>query len=233
MNKKLMKELAAKFPDHDIVDAQDDGEVVLLSKNSVEAYTYKFEESDKGTVIPDRIMPADLALCVRTGSRDVEIDITRVTGFYDTEMARLARENKEMAERIEKLEAAQKEMEARECARRVKAAREAAERELRCINEDLDEDERFDEELIREICERCEVGEFSTCEDKDGSWNGEEAVCKEVRDVCMRKQKEMNRCRREAKRMASRKRFAFEPDFDGEGPADSFEAMYAAMVKDD
>lgn len=234
MNKRLMKELSEKFPGYEVLDAQEDGHVVLLSREAVEAYTYQFEDSDKGTVVPGRIMPAELAACVHTAARDVEIDITRVTGFYDTEMTRLAKENEDLKDRLEKLEATQKAAEARESARRIKAAKDAAERQLAEINTNRAEGEKFEDILIDEIRKGAENGDYSVCEDEDGNWIGEDAVCAAVRDVCMKKQMEMDKTKASERRLAAQaaaRIYPWEAGFDGEGGAtgNSVDDLYDSM----
>lgn len=234
MTKALRKELEAKFPDHFVGGVSEDGKTVaLLSKSGVDAYSYTFEDSDKGNVIAERMQGAELVCTAKCGERDVEIDITHVTGFYDKEVADLSAENKELKERLEKLEAAQKAAEARESARRIKAAKDAAERQLAECNANRAEDEKFAAECIAEICEKCEKGDYSVCEDEDGNWTGEDAVCAAVRDVCMKKQMEMDKTKTSERRMAaqaSQKVYPWEAGFGGEvGTGNSIDDLYASM----
>lgn len=231
MNKQLMRELAAKFPAHFVAGVSEDGRAVaLLSRSGADAYSYTFEDSDKGTVVSERILPAALTACVMAGEREVEVDITRVTGFYDTEVARLTQENEALTERVNALEQAQKDMAARETARRIKASRDAAERQLAEINRNRAESDRFEDAIIDGVRQRAEAGAFAECVDAEGNWAGEEAVCAAVRDICMQRQMELDRSRREAQKNASQRKYAFEADFEGGETADPFEAMYASMV---
>lgn len=231
MNKQLRKELEAKFPNYFVAGVSDDGTAVaLLSKIGMDAYGYTFEDSDKGTVVAERIVPAALYACAKLGEREIEMDITSVTGFYDTEVDRLTNENKSLTKRLEKLEKAQEDMKSRETARRIKASKDAAERQLAEINGNRAECERFEDVIIDGIRKRAENGDFVECVDGDGNWCGEEAVCSAVCEICMKKQMEMDKCKREVARNASQKKYAFEADFNGEQPADSLEALYASMV---
>ena len=235
MTNAIRKELEAKFPDYFVGGVSEDGKTVaLLSKSGVDAYSYTFEDSDKGNVIAERLLSAELNCGIRCGEREVSVDITRVSGFYDTEMARLAKECEELTARCETLEAAQKAAEARECARRIKAAKEAAERQLAEINANRAECERFDAELIKGICEKCEAGEYSVCEDEEGNWTGEDAVCSAVCEVCMKKQMEMDKCRASERRLAadaSRKVYPWEAGFSGDtiSTGNTIDDIYASM----
>lgn len=233
MNKMLRKELESKFSDYFVAGASDDGmAVALLSKNGVDAYSYEFEESDKGNVIADRIKPTVLSSSMKVGERDIEVDITRVSGFYDTEVARLTQKCEELAARCEALEAAQKDMETRETARRIKASVSAAERQLAEINSNRAECERFEDVIIDGIKKRAEDGEFAGCVDGEGNWCGEDAVCAAVCEVCMKKQMEMDKCKREALKTAAQKRYTFEPEFAAADEAKGgLEALYADMVQ--
>ena len=230
MTKSLRKELDAKFPDYFVAAASEDGKTVaLLSKSGVEAYTYTFEDSDKGNVISERMQAAEMTCTVG----DMEIDVTKVTGFYDKEVAKLTAENKELTGRLEKLEAAQKAAEARERTRRLKAAKEAATRQLAEINANRAADESFKDELIEEILRRVEEGEYSDREDKDGNWVGEDSVCAAVRDVCMKAQMEMDKKRQSERRLAARaaeKVYPWEAAFNGEvSTGNTIDDLYASM----
>lgn len=231
MNNVLRKELEAKFPDYIIAGASEDGmTVALLSKNGADAFTYAFEDSDKGNVVDERIRPVSLSAIVKDGEREVEVDVTRVTGIYDTEIARLNEENKSLKECVETLQKGQKDMEARETARRIKASKDAAEKQLSEINANRAECERFEDIIIDGIRKKAEDGAFVECVDEEGNWCGESAVCAEVCEVCMKKQMEIDKAKCDAARNAAKKKYAFESDFNGEPPADSLEALYASMV---
>lgn len=231
MNSVLRKELEAKFPDYLVAGASEDGmAVALLSKTGFDAFSYAFEESDKGNVVEERIKPASLSACVKAGERDVELDFSRITGVYDEKIANLSAENKTLTDRLTKLEKDQKDMEARETARRIKASKEAAEKQLAEINDNRAECERFEETIIDGIKKKAEDGGFVECVDGEGNWCGEDSVCAEVCNICMKKQMEMDKAKIDAAKNASQKKYAFEANFNGEAPADPIEAMYNSMV---
>lgn len=231
MNNVLRKEMEAKFPDFIIAGASEDGmTVALLSKNGADAFVYAFEESDKGNVVEERIRPVSLSAIIKEGEREVEVDVTRVTGIYDKEIAALKKENEDLKERIGTMEQTQRDMESRETARRIKASKEAADKQLAEINGNRAESDRFEDVIIDGIRKRAEDGDYVDCVDGEGNWCGEAAVCAEVCEVCMKEQMKMDKAKYEAARNASKKKYAFEPDFNGEQNTDSLGALYASMV---
>lgn len=233
MTNALRKELEAKFPDYYVGGASEDGKAVaLLSKDGVDAFSYTFEDSDKGNVIAERLLSAEMTCSVKAGEQDIEVDLGRVLGSYDAKIATLTAKNAELSERLQTVEAEQKAAEARENARRVKAAKAAAERQLSEINANRSEADCFEAAIISEICESAENGDYTTCEDKDGNWTGEEAVCAAVRDVCMKKQMEMDKVHAAEKRSAAAKTYPWESGFmgsDSTSTGNSIDDLYASM----
>lgn len=133
-------------------------------------------------------------------------------------------------ERAEKAENALKKMETKETARRIKASVDAANRQLAEINANRAESARFADETINEVRTLAENGEFVNCENTDGDWIGEEKAASVVRDLCMKKQMELDKQTAEKARLASHKKYAFEPDAD-HGTANGIEALYNDIVK--
>lgn len=222
MNKKVRrKELAAKFPEHNIIALSDDGmKVVLLSKSGTDAFGYQFLESDKDTVIPERLESLELRTCAELGGESFEVDLSKSLGFYETELERLSRENKELTERCANLEKTLEDDRARERARRIRVSKEAAERQLEEINAARPDDFRFDKIIIDGIVRRAEEGGYADDMDENGEWCGDKRAEAAVRDVCMMKQMEQDKAQAAERRAAAAKRYDFEPVFGDVAPKD-------------
>lgn len=232
MNKTLEKELAAKFPEHIVLGASDDGlNVALLSKNSTETFCYSFAPEDKGAVLPERMKAVNLSAAMPVGDEvTVDIDFQRLMEQTCAESERLAKENQELKERCEKMEAEAKASLARETARRIKVSVAAAVAKLAEINANRAEADRFDAAIIDEIKKCAENGDYVNCEAEDGEWCGEAKVKDAVSCACMNKQEEMDKAKAETARNASCRKYAFEPDFTGANEEGGLAGLYASMV---
>lgn len=231
MNKTLKKELDEKFPAYFVEGATEDGlSVALLSRDGMYAYCYTFEDSDRGNVVEDRIQAANLSASMTCGEKEIPFDLSDMVGQYDAQIARLSAENEALTKRCETMEAQIRTSEAKEHARRVKASRDAALRQLADINANRGEGNRFADELISGILKRCEDGDFIECEDSEGDWDGDEAACAAVRDVCMKQQMEMDKRHQESLKAASTRKYPWESGFTGQSASgNAADALISAM----
>ena len=231
MNRVQERELAKKFPDYRVIGASEDSrKVVLMAKNGTDVSAYEFQESDKGTVIAERMAATELRGCANVGGEDVSVDVARVIEGCDARMAALAEENETLKGENEKLNQRVKDMEARETARRIAASRQAALDRVKEANVDREEGRRFSESDVADVLKRAEAGEFVSCEDKDGNWRGEAEARDAAAAMMMAKQAEFDRQDREARvREASRKdsQYIWEKLKLGEADDGSIEALLA------
>lgn len=221
LSKKELTPIQAKFGDKYTVLSAAQGEnsvtVSLFRKKDMAFCAYELFERDKA--IDEDNVKVCAARVVLESAAGEEIGCADACDMMECEMgdlnanastAELAA--KEATERAEKAEAALKEMQTRETARRIKASRDAAERQLSEINANRVEAERFEASLIDDIRANADNGTYAGCEDKDGNWTGEEAACAAVRDICMKKQMEMDKQKTEQARLSREKHYAWESD---------------------
>lgn len=233
-NKTLTKALQAKFPGYRVLAYSEDGnDVVLMSADGSETFSYAFAESDNGTVIAERIKPITLSGVVSFGEdNEVIVPLSRV---YDdlaeqnktltSQLENALNEKKALEERIEAMNAIEK-------ARRIKASRAAALNQLSAINANREADDAIAEECIASVLEAADNGEYVECVDAEGQWIGEARAESAVRDIAMQKQIELDKARAVAKAQASKKRYAFESGAmvqnDSEG---NIASLYARITK--
>ena len=91
---------------------------------------------------------------------------------------------------------------------------------------------RVDQATMKALLKLAENGDYVNCEDPDGEWCGEAKVKDAVSCACMNKQEEMDKAKAETARNASRRKYAFEPDFTGAKEEGGLAGLYASMVND-
>ena len=185
LSKQRMNALGKKFEGYTFVGASEDGgKVALLSQNH-EPFGYSFAESDNGTVIPDRITAASATVTFRYNGEEVEADLESVMDQLTRRINELETENKSLSDSNGVLTAQIGEMQTREKARRLQAAKDAMKNALNAINAPLPHGERYEEDLLQTLSARIEAGEFTEMVDAEGNWRGDEAVTREVKVLCM------------------------------------------------
>mgnify|MGYP003571248083 CR=1 FL=1 len=185
LSKQRMNALGKKFEGYTIVGASEDGGKVALLSTTHEPFGYSFAESDNGTVIPDRITAAAASAIFRYNGEEVEAELESVMEHLTRRINELEQENKTLNSNNGTLTAQIGEMQAREKARRLQAAKDAMKNALNAINAPLGKADRFDEEILRDLAARVDSGEFTDMVDAEGNWKGDEAVTREVKVLCM------------------------------------------------
>jgi hypothetical protein len=185
MNRKKKAEIQAQFPDYRVLEATEDGlKIILLSKKDGMAYKYEFVDGET-TIVAERIKPCAAITTFKINEDEaVEVDVAEVNEAVSAELEK-ANEDKETAEKENKaLQEKMDAMEAKEKKRRVMEAKSMVRTEFTKFNEDMDEDEKVDEAVCKEIEDKADNGEFTECENKDGDWCGAEKACEELLAKC-------------------------------------------------
>lgn len=189
----VLKKLGENFGGYTCVGASEDrGRVALLSENGT-PFGYSYQESDKGTVIQERIREASARVIFAFDGTEVEAPLETVMETGNARIRQLEADLKAARAAEEKLSSQVETMQAREKARRLQAAKDAIKAELALRNENRSDDRRFSTELCKELEKRVENNEFTDMEDKDGNWTGEQAVRSAVAALCMDEQTRMDK----------------------------------------
>lgn len=192
LTKQQLKNLEKNFNGYKCVGANaDKTRVALLSANG-QPFGYAYAETDKGTVISERIKEASAKVIFSFDGNEVEADFDAIIGENNEKMNLLSADNEKLSGERNKLQSELDSMKAKERTRRVQAAKDAVKAELARRNENRSEERRFSEEICNDLLSRIESNEFTDMEDKDGNWIGEKAVCSAVSALCMDEQTRMD-----------------------------------------
>ena len=185
---RQLEEAGKAFSGYTCVGLSEDGMRVALLSADNSPFFYLRSETDAGNVIPERIKAASAVVVFKADGEETEasLDAVMATALHNMQIAderakNLEAENTALKEKIEG-------MEKREKARRLQAAKDAAKNALAAFNADRDSERQVCEDVLCELNERIECGEFSECVDKECNWTGESAVAKEVYAICAMEQ---------------------------------------------
>lgn len=193
-NERRLKELAKipAFADYTVVGvSEDDSVIALLSANGAPCI-YARSESDAGNIIAERIRACSTELRFKNGDDSITFDLEDVLSKLNSTIDGLKADNNALSADKTALEGKVNDMVAKENARRVSAAKAAIEDELKSCNANTAEGKGYSAEIVKELSERAEKGEFTALEDKDGNWIGEKVIRMEVKALCMDAQKAIN-----------------------------------------
>lgn len=230
MNKALIEHLQSRFGDaYKVMSASEDGsKVCLLGKDNVSAYTYAFEESDKGEVIADRIKPISLSASFRFGEDEV-IDVPVDALVRELTVALSAAETERDALRTEKdnLATMLSSMQDKEKDRRKADAKSAAKARLAEINANRAEDEQVPEVAINSVLEAADNGEFDACENASA-----EAITR-VNSLCMTEIEKIDKAKAAKIREMNEQRWGFEGSLVEKPDSDGLKAMFDRVAAKD
>lgn len=191
--KRVLKELGAKFNGFMPVGASEDRKVIALLSDKNVPYGYAFEDSDDGNVIANRICEATAEVSFKFNGSEVSFPLDAIIGEYVDKLADLEAKVNSMSENNETLVSQLGELRNKENARRLQAAKDAMNDELKSLNENRDENKKFSADICKDLSARIDNGEFTAVEDKDGNWIGEKLIRNEVKALCMDEQAKMDR----------------------------------------
>lgn len=185
MNKKERKALEEKFTDYRVLSVSEDGCHVLLLSNSGSVFAYEFADGEV-TVAPEKIRKCNATVVidgedsVRFGMNEITEDLSERLDEAERAKADAEKECQEKTEALNRMEADEKK-------RRIQAVKDAVRNELSKFNEEMDEDEKVDEAVCKEIEDKADNGEYAEVSDKNGEWCGDKAACDELLAKCAKK----------------------------------------------
>lgn len=200
IDKARLKELSEKFTGYNVVGASSDLKHLALVDANGAPFTYSVEESDKGNIIPDRIMRANAYVAYEIGEADVQVGLETFMGEAEVRYNAAVEQAKADAKTIKHLSEQLTAMKSKEDARRLNAAKSALEDEFKQCS---GAEGKFDSEILKDLRAKVEKGEFTAREDADGNWLGETEVRMSVKALCMDEQKKLD----EAAAKAQEKRY--------------------------
>lgn len=234
LTKNQIKALQAKVSGYMILSAvqnEDDQSVVLtLASKCGELGRCKLASLDD-EIKTESIETVKVCATLEDGT---ELNVGSV---MERMMSETGAENRVLTEQVAKLNqelAAEKAEKAamveRENKRRVQAAKAAAKAQLEEINSYRSQSEQIDEACINEVIEACEAGDYTDCCDPaTNEWCGEARVQSAVRDICMKKQMEMDKARQNSK---NHKSYIFDQKMNSKNDKDDpVTALYRDMVE--
>lgn len=193
ISKRRLNNLGNGFDGYTCVGASADAKnIALISDSAWAPYGYTFADTDNGTIIKERIREASAEVHFSFNDTSVVTSLEAVMEKPNAMLAQLAAERDTYKEQAEKLAAEITNMKARENSRRLQAAKDTISDELRIRNQNRQENERFSEEICKDLMQRVENNEFTAMEDADGNWTGENAVRTAVKSLCMDEQTKMD-----------------------------------------
>lgn len=184
LSKQQLRELAGKFGEYDVKAGvqTDSGFVVALASKSGVTAIYRMESLDE-TVYLEKIekVPAQVHWCA-DGCDELSLD---ACDMYES-MTASVKEATDRAECAEKECAEAKNtmnaMREAENKRRVQAAKDKATATLDAFN--ANREDKVDAKVLSAVNEDIEAGVYTLCTDKDGAWNGDKLVEREVKALC-------------------------------------------------
>lgn len=189
IDKARLKELSEKFNGYTVVGASSDLKLLALVSATGVPFTYSVEESDRGNIIPDRIVRANAYVSYEIGESEVQVSLETFMGDAETRYNAAAEQAKTDADTIKHLSEQITAMKSKEDKRRLSAAKAALEDEFKQCS---GAEGKFDSEIIADLKAKVDNGDFTAREDEDGNWLGENDVRTSVKAVCMDAQKKLD-----------------------------------------
>ena len=192
VTKHQLEALTAKFKGYTCVGASDNMRVMALLDADNNPFIYTAEDSDKGNIIAERIRSAAATVTYSVDEDEVSVTLESVMGPLrekaNGSAGDLEARDKTIKALTEQIEAMKK----RENARRLQAAKDAVDAELRYRNENRPEETHFSKEMCKDLMAQIEKGIYTGMENESGEWTGEDAVRLAVRGLCMDEQTKMD-----------------------------------------
>ncbi len=183
MNKRMMEQMQAKFPNHKVLSMSEDGLNVALLDASGNLFGYTFNADDNGEVTERRIAPLSAAHVVLTvGEVELNADVADVVDYTVAATKTTDGSVKQLSDELASAKEQIRAMQEAENLRRVEACKATAKATLASFN--ANRADKVADEAIKAIETDIEGGVYTNCADKDGKWTGEEQVRRAVLAVC-------------------------------------------------
>lgn len=187
MNKRQVADIQAKFPDHRVLCASEDGmHIALLSKDAT-VCMYDFAEGET-TVVPERIKACTASVSFEIGEEEsISMGLNELAESFISENESLTAQLNSANEAREAAEQRVNELVEAENKRRVQSVKDALKAKFMEFNAGVEPDERADESLLCGITASAEGGAFTDCKNEAGEWCGAEKACAELLAKCTEK----------------------------------------------
>lgn len=183
MNKRMMEQMQARFPNHKVLSMSEDGLNVALLDASGNLFGYTFNADDNGEVTERRIAPLSAAHVVLTvGEVELNADVADVVDYTVAATKATDGSVKQLSDELASAKEQIRAMQEAENLRRVEACKATAKATLERFN--ANRTDKVADEAIKAIETDIEGGVYTNCADKDGKWTGEEQVRRAVLAVC-------------------------------------------------
>lgn len=235
MNRKQLEALQARFPEHIVVQASDDGlNVCLLSKDGYYPCVYAFGSADEQTIAPERIEPIAVnAVYGFASGREVSVDLNSILDSMTVgseslkgQIAALTADKETMQSEIDGYKAELNAMKEAERKRRVQAVKDAAKAALDRFNACQPADEAVDDEMCKQIAEEADNGGYDGC-CRNNEWVGDKMAEEKVLAYCATKVAEINKVK--AQKMRTQSTFAWDFAKSGNGTGTGIDGMLARV----
>jgi len=187
MNKRQVADIQAKFPDHRVLCASEDGmHIALLSKDAT-VCMYDFAEGET-TVVPERIKACTASISFEISEDEsISMGLNELAETFINENEALAAQLNSANEARVAAENRVNELVEAENKRRVQSVKDALKAKFMEFNAGVEPDERADESLLCGITASAESGAYTDCRNEAGEWNGAEKACAELLAKCTEK----------------------------------------------
>lgn len=191
-SKKQLAQLSAKFPGYNVIAAgQNDAGIhvcLMAADGGTAVYTM---ENLEATVAPEKIMRNNAQVSFDFGDDAVAVDCCELTDRLSGSLIEAETKISNLSADLESANNTIKEMNDAEAKRRIKAAKAKALATLDAFN--ANREEKVEKEVLNSINASIEAGEFSSCTDAEGCWNGEQMVEDAVLAKCAKSQMELDK----------------------------------------
>lgn len=214
MNRKQLKAIQERFPEHIVVNASDDGlNVCLLTKDGFPC-VYAFGDANEKTVAPERIEQVSVNAVYQFASgREVNVDLNSIldslhasTQELSNQIETMSAEKEALNQKVSELTAKLEKVQEDERKRRIQSVKDASKAALEKFNASQPDDEKVDDEMCKQVAAEADNGGYDGCCDTNGVWCGDARAEEKVLAYCAQKVAEMNKAKAEkAKAEALRK----------------------------
>lgn len=205
MNRKQLKAIQERFPEHIVVNASDDGlNVCLLTKDGFPC-VYAFGDANEKTIAPERIEQISVNAVYQFASgREINVDLNSILDSLhasaqdlNSQIATLTAEKESLNQKVLDLNAELEKIQEAERKRRIQAVKAAANAALEKFNASQPDDEKVDDEMCKQVAAEADNGGYDGCCDTNGAWCGEARAEEKVLAYCAQQVAKFNKVKAE------------------------------------
>lgn len=239
MNKKQLEALQARFPEHIVVQASDDGlNVCLLTKDGYPC-VYAFGSADEQTIAPERIEPIAVNAVYQFASgRELTVDLNQLFDYMNmgsdsmkNQIATLSSEKEEVQNELASVKSELNAMKEAQRKQHIQSVKDAAKAALDCFNATLPAEEAVDDEMCKQIAEEADKGGYDGC-CRNNEWCGDKVAEEKVLAYCAKKVAEMNKVKAQKaaeEKLRTQSTFAWELAKGGNGTGTGIDGLLSRV----